>query len=87
MFIRNKEATGEIIPRHSPPLSLPGVPPEGIFQRRIGDGSSEVGDRRGCHYGDDLQDLFFHEAGGNERIEFLFGQVSAFLDQRLCQGG
>jgi hypothetical protein len=33
-----------------------------IFQRRLGDGSSIVGDRRGCDYGDYLQDLFPGEA-------------------------
>jgi hypothetical protein len=46
------------------------VLPEGFFQQRIRDGSSVVGDRRGCQYGDNLQDLFFREAGSDERIEF-----------------
>ena len=52
-----------------PPLSaLPGVLLELIFQRRLGDGSSIVGDGRGRDYGDDLQYLLLGEAGGEERI-------------------
>ena len=39
-------------------LTQPGVLPEGIFLRRIRDGSSVVGDRRGCHYDDNLQHVF-----------------------------
>lgn len=61
-----------------PLLSSPGELLELIFQRRIGDGSSIVGDRRGRDYGDDLQDLFLGEAGGKECIEFLFAQVPRF---------
>ena len=71
----------------SPPLPSPCVLPESIFQRRIGDGSSVVGDRRGCHYGDNLQDLFLREAGSDERIKFRLAQVAAFLNERLRQGG
>jgi len=59
-------------------LTQPGVLPEGIFLRRIRDGSSVVGDRRGCHYDDNLQHVFLREGGSDERIEFLFAQVPAF---------
>ena len=50
-------------------------------------GFNVVGDRRGCHYGDDLKDLFFREAGSDKRIEFLLAQMPAFLNQRLCEFG
>jgi hypothetical protein len=60
---------------------------ERIFQRRIGDGSSVVGDRRGRHYGDNLEDLFLREAGSDERIEFLVAQMPAFLNERPRQCG
>jgi hypothetical protein len=61
-------------------LPSPGELLEEIFQRRIGDGSSVVGDRRGRHYGDHFQDLFLCEAGSEERVEFLIAQVPAFLN-------
>ena len=61
--------------------------PERIFQRRIGDSSSVVGDRRGCHYGDDLQDLLLGEPGGHKRIELLRAYMPTFLNERLSQGG
>ena len=69
-----------------PLSSSPGKWLELIFQRRIGDSSSIVGDRRGSDYGDDLQDLFLGEAGGEECIELLFAQVPPLLDERLRQG-
>ena len=39
---------------------------ERVFQRRISDGSSVVGDGRGRDDGDDFQDLFLREAGSDE---------------------
>ena len=72
---------------HSPPSTLPGVLPEGILQRWIRDSSSVVGDRRGCHYGDNLQDLFSREADSDKQIEILLAQVSASLNQSFRQGG
>jgi hypothetical protein len=64
----------------------PGVLPESIFQRRIGDGSSVVRNRRSCHNGDNFQNLFLRESGSDERIEFLIAQVPALLNERSCQG-
>jgi hypothetical protein len=70
---------------HSPPLATPCELPEGILQRRIRDGSGVVGDRRGRHYGDNLEDLFLREAGSVERIKFRLGQVAAFFNEHLRQ--
>jgi hypothetical protein len=70
-----------------PFLSSPSKLPELIFQRWPGDGSSIVGDRRGCDCGDDLRDLFFCEVGIEECIEFLFAEVAALLDECFCQRG
>ena len=57
------------------------------FQRRIGDDSSIVGDRRCCDYGNDLHDLFFFEAGVHECVEFRFAEVPPLIDERLSQCG
>jgi hypothetical protein len=70
---------------HSPPSATPCVLPEGILQRRIRDGSGVVGDRRGRHYRDNLEDLFLCEAGSVERTKFRLGQVAAFFNERLRQ--
>ena len=53
----------------------------------MGERSRVVCDRRGCHYGDHLQDLILREAGRDERIKFLVAQVSTFLNQRLGKCG
>src|SRR3984957_20818492 len=70
-----------------PLLSSPGELLELIFQRRIGDSSSIVRNRRGRDYGDNLQDLLPGETGGEKCIELLATQVPPLLDERLCQGG
>jgi len=72
---------------HSPPLAPPCVLPEGILQRRIGDSSGVVCDRRCRHDGDDFQDLFLRETSSDERIKFLLSQVPALFDEGFCQCG
>src|ERR1700689_2931811 len=71
----------------APRLSSPGELLKLFFQRRMGDGSSIVGDGRGRDYRDDLQDLFLCEAGGEECIELLLAWVPALLNERPRQGG
>ena len=63
----------------------PGVGLKRRLERRFGDASSAVGDRRGRDDCNNLEQLVFANSGRDESFYILIVESSTLLDHDLCQ--